>query len=109
MVAIEATKLSITARKSAICSSVDLDFSGYGVVMVKGWDRRVSGGAAAVVDQASAATAVGGSVTKMIWLGIRKLQGNPKLGIRKLQGNPEPTRPMINSCLIYYFSSHMFI
>jgi hypothetical protein len=55
--------------------------------------------AAAVVDQASAAAmAVGGSVTKMIWLGIRKLQGNP-----------EPTRPRINSCLIYYFSSHMFI
>jgi hypothetical protein len=55
--------------------------------------------AAAVVDQESAAAAaVGGSVTKMIWLGIRKLQGNP-----------EPTRSRINSCLIYYFSSHMFI
>jgi hypothetical protein len=96
MVAIEAAKLSITTRKSAICSSVDLDFGGCGVVMVRGWDGRVSGGAAAVVDQASGA--VGGSVTKMIWLGIRKLQGNP-----------EPTRPRINSCLIYYFSSHMFI
>jgi hypothetical protein len=64
--------------------------------MVKGWDERDSGGAATVVDLAAAA--VGGSVTKMIWLGIRKLQGNL-----------EPTRPRINSCLIYYFSSHMFI
>jgi hypothetical protein len=98
MVAIEAAKLSITAHKSAICSSVDLDFDGCGVVMVRGWDERDSGGAAAVVDQASVATTVGGSVTKMIWLGIRKLQGNP-----------EPPRPMINSCLLYYFSSHMFI
>jgi hypothetical protein len=98
MVAMEAAKLSITARKSVICSLVDLGFGGCGVVMVKGWDGRDSGGAAAVMDQASAAAAVGGSVTKMIWLGIRKLQGNP-----------EPTRPRINSCLIYYFSSHMFI
>jgi hypothetical protein len=97
MVAIEAAKLSIIACKSAICSSVDLDFGSCVVVMVRGWDGRDSGGAAAVVDQASAA-AVGGSGTKMIWLGIRKLQGNP-----------EPTRPRINSCLIYYFSSHMFI
>jgi hypothetical protein len=98
MVAIEAAKLSITVRKSTICSSVDLDFGSCGVVMVRGWDGRDSGGATAVVDQASAAAAVGGSGTKMIWPGIRKLQGNP-----------EPTRPRINSCLIYYFSSHMFI
>jgi hypothetical protein len=44
MVAIEAAKLSITTRKSAICSSVDLDFGGCGVVMVRGWDGRDSGG-----------------------------------------------------------------
>jgi hypothetical protein len=73
MVAIEAAKLSIIARKSAICLSVDLDFGGCGVVMVRGWDGRDSGGAAGVVDQASATTAVEGSVTKMIWLEIRKL------------------------------------
>jgi hypothetical protein len=50
MVAMEAAKLSITARKSVICSLVDLGFGGCGVVMVKGWDGRDSGGVAAVMD-----------------------------------------------------------